>query len=148
MQQHGGTRSEGRRTPKLRRTSTNRTCSEKYLDSLYLLASQPKIIDHSYAQLKPTNKCKLTNFNNFDKLNGDYVQLKHNQEKINLSVSSKRQMLLAIIEDFSSDVMCVKKGDVVKLLACKEYEDKLWYFIKNRDGNEFYIPKSVATEFL
>jgi hypothetical protein len=150
LQIHGGTRSEGRRTPKMRR-NPSRTCSEKYLDSLYLLASQPKIIDHSYAQLKPTNKCKVTNFNNFDKLNGDYVQLKHNQEKVSLNANAKlqtRQMLLAITDDFASDKTSVKKGDVVKLLACKEYDDKLWYFIKNRENSEFYIPSAIATEFL
>ncbi|KAG5677735.1 hypothetical protein PVAND_007466 [Polypedilum vanderplanki] len=149
-QNYGGTRSEGRRTPKMRR-NPSRTCSEKYLDSLYLLASQPKIIDHSYAQLKKTNNCKVTNFNNFDKLNGDYIQLKHNQEKVNLNANLKRQMLttLLITDDFySSEMMSVKKGDVVKLLACKEYEDKFWYFIKNRDNCEFYIPSSIATEFL
>jgi hypothetical protein len=147
MQTYGGTRSEGRRTPKMRR-NPSRTCSEKYLDSLYLLASQPKIIDHSYAQLKPTSKCKVTNFDNFDKVNNDAVI--NMQEKV-VSLSSKRQMLLAITSDFSpkpNASTSLKKGDVVKLLACKEYEDKLWYFIKNRENCEFYIPSSIATEFL
>lgn len=96
----------------------------------------------------------MTNFNNFDKINGDYVQLKHNQEKLNLNAnincirSSKRQMLLAITDDFKSDLATVKKGDVVKLLACKEYEDKVWYFIKNREGFECYIPSEITSEFL
>lgn len=106
LQIRGGTRSEGRQTPKLRKS--NRTCSEKHLDSLYLrAASQPKIIDHSYAQLKPTDKCKLTNFNNFDKINGDYVQLKYNEEKFNFSSNPKRQVLLAITENYSSDMIQV-----------------------------------------
>lgn len=149
QQLRGGTRSEGRRTPKLKRS--NRSCSEKYLDSLYLrAASQPKVVDHSYAQLKPTNKCKLTNYNNFDKLNGDYVQLKHNHDKV--SVMTKRQVLLAVTENYSSDVMQVKEGDVVSLLACKEYQDKgsirLWYFIRNREGLEGYIPSTITDEFL
>lgn len=137
----------------MRRSNNNgtaRSCSEKYLDSLYLLASQPtKVTDNSnYAQLKPTNRCKVTNFNNFDKLNGDYVQLKQqNQEKLDI-ISTKRQVLLAITEDFSSDILSVKKGDVVKMLACKEYEDKIWYFIRNREGLESYIPSGIASEFL
>lgn len=145
----GGTRSEGRRTPKLRRS--NRSCSEKYLDSLYLrAASQPKTVDHSYAQLKPTNKCKLTNYNNFDKLNGDYVQLKHNHEKV--SISQKRQVLLAVTENYASDMIQVKEGDVVSLLACKEYQEKdsirQWFFIRTRDGFEGYIPSTITDEFL
>jgi hypothetical protein len=147
LQLRGGTRSEGRRTPKLRRS--NRSCSEKYLDSLYLqAASTPKTVDHSYAQLKPTNKCKLTNYNNFDKINGDYVQLKHNHEKVNI----KRQILLAITENYSSDMIQVKEGDVVSLLACKEYQEKgslrQWYFIRNREGFEGYIPAAITDEFL
>lgn len=113
-------------------------------------ASQPKTVDHSYAQLKPTNKCKITNFNNFDKVNGDYVQLKHNHEKVNLS--SKRQVLLAITANYSSDVIQVKEGDVVSLLACKEYQDKgsirSWYFVRNREGLEGYVPSNITDEFL
>lgn len=126
----GGARSEGRQTPKsIKRRNPSRACSEKYLDSLYLLASQPKIINH--AELKPT--AQVSRFN---------------QEKINVNTNSKRKILLAITEDFTSDFGCVKKGDVVRLLACKEYDDKIWYFIKNRDGSEFYIPTTNATEFL
>lgn len=101
----GGTRSEGRQTPKMKKSS--RACSEKHLDSLYLRASQPKVIDHAYAQLKPTDKCKSTNFNNFDKINGDYVQLKYNEEKFNLSSNTRRQILLAITENYTSDTIQV-----------------------------------------
>lgn len=57
---YGGTRSEG---PKLN-TKINLSCSEKFLDSLYLqAASQPKTLDPSYAQLKPTNKYVYDNIN-------------------------------------------------------------------------------------
>jgi hypothetical protein len=164
----GGTRSECGRTPKMRRSNngTVRSCSEKYLDSLYLLAEATKGSDCStYAQLKPINRCKVTNFNNFDKQNGDYallnkingdydyVQLKQQtqdtiyQEKLNVT-STKRQILLAITDDYSSDEIKVKKGDVVKMLACKEHEDKIWYFIRNREGSEAYIPSTVGSEFL
>lgn len=147
-----GTKSEGRRTPKLRRS--DRSCSEKYLDSLYLrAASQPKIFDHSYASLKPTNKCNLLNFNNFDKMNGDYVQLKHSHEKVNFN-TKLRQVLLAVTENYSSDIIQVKEGDIVSLLACKEYQDqgtgsiRQWYFVRSREGIEGYIPKSITNEFL
>lgn len=159
LQLRGGTRSEGRRTPKLKRN--NRSCSEKHLDSLYLrAASQPKVIDQSYAQLKPTNKCKLANYNN---TNGDYVQLKqHNVEqekikdtKININATkSIRQTLLAITENYSSDTLQVKKGDVVSLLACKEYQEKdsgsfcQWFYIKNQSNQESWIPTNIADEFL
>ncbi|CRK95551.1 CLUMA_CG009016, isoform A [Clunio marinus] len=149
VQLRGGTRSEGRRTPKLRRS--DQSWSEKYLDSLYLkAASQPKTIDHSYAQLKPTNMCTLTNYNNFDKLNGDYVQLKHNRDKINLN--TRRQVLLAITENFASDMIQVIEGDIVSLLAYKEYQEsgalRQWYFIRNSEGFEGYIPSSITNEFL
>lgn len=161
-----GTRSEGRRTPKLKRT--NRSCSEKNLDSLYLrAASQPKLVDPSYAQLKPTNKCKTSNYNNLEKAVGDYVLLKHQKGKSittnsnsstnssNLKVSlgqtqSIRQTLLAITDDYNGEAVSVRKGDVVSLLACKEYQEKgsanhrQWFFIRNRDGNEGYIPSEVA----
>lgn len=113
-----GTRSEGRQTPKMKKSS--RTCSEKHLDSLYLRASQPKVIDHAYAQLKPTDKCKTMNFNNFDKINGDYVQLKYNEEKFNLSTASstntKRQILLAITENYTSDMIQV--SDWMSIQCC------------------------------
>lgn len=149
----GGTRSECGRTPKMKRTNngTIRTCSEKNLDSLYLLASQPaKIADHStYAQLKPTNRCKVSNFNKFDKLNGDYVQLKQQyDEKLNITATRQRQVLLAITDDYNNDLIKVKRGDVVKMLACKEYEDNIFYFIRNREGVESYIPSQIASEFL
>lgn len=150
LQLRSESKSEGRRTPKLRRS--DRSCSEKYLDNLYLrAASQPKIVDHAYAQLKPTNKCNLTNFNNFDKINGDYVQLKHSHEKVNLN-AKLRQVLLAVTENYSSDIIDVNEGDIVSLLACKEYDDKgtvrQWCFVRTREGFEGYIPKSITNEFL
>jgi hypothetical protein len=163
LRMRSGTRSEGRRTPRLKRN--NRTCSEKNLDTLYLrAASQPKMVDQSYAQLKPTNKCKSIldqNNDNFDKTNGDYVILqqrtnqqlasqKPNLEKSFNKSSSVRQTLLAITEDFRSDTISVTKGDVVTLVACKEYLEngassyKQWFFIRNREGHEGYIPAEVA----
>lgn len=151
LQLRGESRSEGKRTPKLRRS--DRSCSEKYLDNLYLrAASQPtKIADHSYAQLKPTNKCNLTNFNNFDKVNGDYVQLKHSYEKVNFN-NKIRQVLLAVTENYSSDLIQVNEGDIVSLLAYKEYEDqgkvRQWCFVRTREGFEGYIPRIITNEFL
>lgn len=82
-------------------------------------------------------------------MNGDYVQLKHH-DKVN--ISTKRQVLLAVTENYSSDLIQVKEGDVVSLLACKEYQEKgairLWYFIRNREGLEGYIPSDITDEFL
>lgn len=76
------------------------------------------------------------------------MQLKHNHEKVNI----KRQILLAVTENYSSDTVEVKEGEVVSLLACKEYQEKggirQWYFIRNREGTEGYIPASITDEFL
>jgi hypothetical protein len=129
-------------------------------------ASQPKLVDPSYAQLKPTNKCKTPNYN-LDKATGDYVLLKHQKGKSittnsntssnssNLKVSlsqtqSIRQTLLAITDDYDGEAVSVRKGEVVSLLACKEYQEKgsanyrQWFFIRNRDGSEGYIPSEIA----
>lgn len=84
IQMRGGTRSEGARTPRLRRISNQSkgghensanlpngynnnnnnksACDERHLDVLYLRAtSQPKVTEKHYAQLKPNgNKCYAT----------------------------------------------------------------------------------------
>uniref|UniRef100_A0A182TZB0 SH3 domain-containing protein n=1 Tax=Anopheles melas TaxID=34690 RepID=A0A182TZB0_9DIPT len=128
QQLRGGTRSEGRRTPRLKRSSANSrsavsitACnSERDLDSLYLrtvASNQPKTADGQaqYAQLKLTTKT-----------------------------------LLAITENYCSDAVSVHKGDVVTLLACKEYQEKglknykQWFFVRTRDGHEGYIPAEAA----
>jgi DNA-binding GntR family transcriptional regulator len=148
------TRSEGRRTPRLKRN--NRACSEKNLDTLYLkAASQPKHVE--YAQLKPTNKLQV-NMDYLTKATSDYVILqKLRTPKPNYLEStaieqqtSIRQTLVAITEDYKSDQLSVVKGDVVTLVACKSYQQKgsidyqQWFFIRNRDGTEGYIPAKVA----
>ncbi|XP_053674506.1 uncharacterized protein LOC128724810 [Anopheles nili] len=61
-----------------------------------------------------------------------------------------RQTLLAITENYCSEVVSVHKGDVVTLLACKEYQEKglknykQWFFVRTRDGHEGYIPAEAA----
>ncbi|XP_050072857.1 uncharacterized protein LOC126560950 [Anopheles maculipalpis] len=61
-----------------------------------------------------------------------------------------RQTLLAITENYCSDAVSVHKGDVVTLLACKEYQEKglknykQWFFVRTRDGHEGYIPAEAA----
>lgn len=97
IQLRGGTRSEGARTPRLKRTNAAVTiavatgkpqCGERNVDVLYLrAASQPKLAEKSYAQLKATNKCytlgKLSIGNNVDQVGvsatttDDYVLLHH-----------------------------------------------------------------------
>lgn len=98
IQLRGGTRSEGARTPRLKRTNATVTiatatakpqCGERNVDVLYLrAASQPKIAEKSYAQLKTTNKCytlgKLSVGNNVSQVGvsatttaDDYVLLHH-----------------------------------------------------------------------
>lgn len=97
IQLRGGTRSEGARTPRLKRTNGAVTiavaagkpqCGERNVDVLYLrAASQPKLAEKSYAQLKATNKCytlgKLSVGHNTDQVGcsvattDDYVLLHH-----------------------------------------------------------------------
>lgn len=165
IQLRGGTRSEGARTPRLRRTS--KQCGEKNVDLLYLrAASQPKLQEKSYAQLKSTTKmCKsmITSSEHAPKPNDDYVLLQHkkppiypqNNVKSNGNARfngtrSLRQTLLAVTENFVSAAISVKKGDVVTLLACKQIQDKRlqqpiqWFFVRSRDGQEGFIPAEVA----
>lgn len=158
IQLRGGTRSEGARTPRLRRTV--KQCGEKNVDLLYLrAASQPKLQEKSYAQLKSTSKmCKSV-----EKPNDDYVLLQHKKPPMypqNVSkptstarssaTRSLRQTLLAVTENFVSTAISVKKGDVVTLLACKQIQDKRlqqpiqWFFVRSRDGQEGFIPAEVA----
>uniref|UniRef100_A0A182QY02 SH3 domain-containing protein n=1 Tax=Anopheles farauti TaxID=69004 RepID=A0A182QY02_9DIPT len=64
--------------------------------------------------------------------------------------SAVRQTLLAITDNYCSEAVSVYKGDVVTLLACKEYQEKglknykQWFFVRTRDGHEGYIPAEAA----
>lgn len=161
IQLRGGTRSEGARTPRLRRTS--KQCGEKNVDLLYLrAASQPKLQEKSYAQLKSTTKmCKSSE--HAAKPNDDYVLLQHKKPPMYPQSNVKptgnarfngtrslRQTLLAVTENFVSSAISVKKGDVVTLLACKQIQDKRlqqpiqWFFVRSRHGQEGFIPAEVA----
>ena len=66
------------------------------------------------------------------------------------AAAAVRQTLLAITENYCSDAVSVHKGDVVTLLACKEYQEKglknykQWFFVRTRDGHEGYIPAEAA----
>lgn len=171
IQLRGGTRSEGTRTPRLRRTP--KQCGEKNVDLLYLrAASQPKLQEKSYAQLKSTSKlCKsmISSSEHVPKPNDDYVLLQHKKPPIYPQSNMKqmaghthevvsringtrslRQTLLAVTENFVSTAISVTKGDVVTLLACKQIQDKRlqqpiqWFFVRSRDGQEGFIPAEVA----
>lgn len=162
IQLRGGTRSEGARTPRLRRTT--KQCGEKNVDLLYLrAASQPKLQEKSYAQLKSTSKMCKSMTSSSDKPTDDYVLLQHKKPPIypqnNIKsvtnarfngTRSLRQTLLAVTENFVSTAISVKKGDVVTLLACKQIQDKRlqqpiqWFFVRSRDGQEGFIPAEVA----
>ncbi|XP_058123879.1 uncharacterized protein LOC131281653 [Anopheles ziemanni] len=66
------------------------------------------------------------------------------------SAAAVRQTLLAITDNYCSEAVSVHKGDVVTLLACKEYQEKglknykQWFFVRTRDGHEGYIPAEAA----
>lgn len=190
------TRSEGARTPS-RGGRRAKSCGEKNVDSLYLkAASQPKLVDKTYAQIKNSHRYSNVQVKPTD----DYVLLRpqatipsasnesnnrdalppphrnsissstsqsksgqphhhHHHSKVkSIHASSRsssgssslvRQTLLAVHMDFESTAISVRKGDVVTLLACKEYRDKNakvtnWFYVKNRNGAEGFIPAEVA----
>lgn len=173
LQLRGGTRSEGARTPRLRR---QRMCNEKNVDALYLrAASQPKLTDKCYAQLKPTHKYKLSthppSIAASDKSNDNYISLQprfrphrplptapaNNNNNTNTITNNNniipppkpmRQTLLAITDNYDSESVSVKKGDVVILIACKESrtptKTQQWFYIRTRDNSIGFIPAEIA----
>ena len=153
IQLRGGTRSEGARTPRMHR---NKSCGERNVDVLYLrAASQPKLTEKSYAQLRTTSKLGKSLVNTDDtsikSTNNEYPLLQPSKQLQKQQQSMlKRQTLLAITDNFSSGTVAVKKGDVVTLLACKQVIDKRfaqpiqWFYVRCRNGSEGYIPAEVA----
>lgn len=159
-----GTKSEGARTPRSRRA---KSCGEKQVDTLYLKAtSQPKLDKDKYSQIRGIRHSKSI-------ANDEYVTLQRNPSNVQrparhqatgrhlakankLSSSSScssslvRQTLLAVQEDYSCNGIIVRKGDVVTLLACKEYREKnsntmkRWFYVKTRNGIDGFIPAEVA----
>lgn len=147
----GGTRSEGARTPRLRR-NVKQPCGERNVDVLYLrAASQPKLTEKAYAQLKSTNKCytmqrtkqqQVYESNDNPKTTDEYVLLHHKKPDSSSNLHQQqnptikpntvttthrsllRQTLLAITDNFVSLNIAVRKGDVVTLLACRQVIDK------------------------
>uniref|UniRef100_A0A1B0DBV3 SH3 domain-containing protein n=1 Tax=Phlebotomus papatasi TaxID=29031 RepID=A0A1B0DBV3_PHLPP len=142
-----GTRSEGARTPRSRRS---KSCGEKQVDALFLRAtSQPKLHEKPAPLKISPLLCapKATN------IHDEYVSLlpKPRRGPTLGQIKSPlllRETLLAVRENYMSDSVSVRKGDVVTLLACKEYRDKnscrQWFFVKTREGGEGYIPAEVA----
>ncbi|XP_059619250.1 uncharacterized protein LOC132263484 [Phlebotomus argentipes] len=136
-----GTRSEGARTPRSKRS---KSCGEKQVDALFLRAtSQPKL----YEKPAPVKITCIPKPNIHD----EYVSLLPKPRRAPLAIKSPlllRETLLAVRENYMSESVNVRKGDVVTLLACKEYRDKnscrQWFFVKTRDGGEGYIPAEVA----
>lgn len=164
IQLRGGTRSEGARTPRLRRNK--QPCGERNVDVLYLrAASQPKFTEKSYTQLRP---CSQKIYRPTPIPDGslsaqmksstdEYVLLHHRKSPahtqqqhipkvpIQNSIRSLRQTLLAITENFVSGSISVNKGDVVTLLACKQLTPgKQWFYVRARNGGEGFIPAEVA----
>ncbi|GAB0092554.1 uncharacterized protein DMENIID0001_075560 [Sergentomyia squamirostris] len=133
-----GTRSEGARTPRSRRS---KSCGEKQVDALFMRAtSQPKL----HEKPAPVKISPLPN------IHDEYVSLlpKPRRGAPLKSPLLLRETLLAVRENYMSESVSVRKGDVVTLLACKEYRDKnscrQWFYVKTRDGGEGYIPAEVA----
>ncbi|XP_055529743.1 uncharacterized protein LOC129721326 isoform X2 [Wyeomyia smithii] len=100
---------------------------------------------------KTVNNISYSSSNNTNINNNNNAKLVSNSGGNNLrSAAAVRQTLLAITDSYCSDSVNVQKGDVVTLLACKEYQEKglknvkQWFFIRTRDGNEGYIPAEAA----
>lgn len=187
----GGTRSDGARTPRPRRLSSYKGYGEHHVDKLYLrAASQPRLTEKSYAQLRPTAKCRQHHSSSStaatkttvaaNKLNNDdYIVLQkynsratatisitnttastvstesttkkscanalNNNHNMGIKTRSLRQTLVAITNDYITDSITVRKGEIVTLLNCKETKDKRqWFYIKTRDGREGFIPAEFA----
>ncbi|CAD7080839.1 unnamed protein product [Hermetia illucens] len=143
----GGTRSEGARTPRLRKTPV-KTYGEHHVDKLYLrAASQPRLAEKSFAQLKPTQTYTSTKCNN-----DEYVVLQHRariaqQQTANggSKCRSLRQTLVAITDDYCNGSIVVQKGEIVTLLECRETKDrKQWFYVKKNEGQKGFIPAEVA----
>lgn len=148
IQLREGSRSEGTRTPRLKRST--KVCNEKNVDTLYLrAASQTKLADKTYAHIKSTGK---STFKINSSSNDEYLSLKPKLKSQRMegdeTCKSLRQTLLAINDNYVSDSISVNNGDVVTLLGCRETKYagtvKQWFYIKCRNGNEGYIPAVVA----
>ncbi|XP_041977435.1 uncharacterized protein LOC121731836 [Aricia agestis] len=116
-QLRGRTRSETRHRTKDRKYKTS--CAEKDFDTLYL---------------KTKSVCS-----NIDKVHEKEVK------------KTKRQTLLVVNSDFKGSyrnrTLSVKKGDVVVLLQGSGVEsdvDLEWFYVKNKDGCQGFIPAAVA----
>ncbi|XP_055621025.1 uncharacterized protein LOC129765157 isoform X2 [Toxorhynchites rutilus septentrionalis] len=96
---------------------------------------------------KTVNKISYSSNNNSINCNVKLVSSNSNNLR---SATAVRQTLLAITDNYCSDSVSVQKGDVVTLLACKEYQEKglknykQWFFVRTRDGHEGYIPAEAA----
>lgn len=165
-----GTKSEGARTPRSRRA---KSCGEKQVDTLYLKAtSQPKL-DKMSSQSK-SSRHKTSPIDEYVTLQRNHNPTSsqapsrqrhsssststgrhHFSKNHKLSSSSScssslvRQTLLAVQEDYASNAIAVQKGDVVTLLACKEYREKnkemrQWFYVKTRNGTSGFIPAEVV----
>lgn len=137
IQLREGSRSEGTRTPRLKRST--KVCNEKNVDTLYLRAASQTKLAHIKSTSKSTTKINSSS-------NDEYVSLK---PKLRDETSkSLRQTLLAINDNYVSDSISVNNGDVVTLLGCRETKYagsvKQWFYIKCRNGKEGYIPAVVA----
>ncbi|XP_062540536.1 uncharacterized protein LOC134208718 isoform X2 [Armigeres subalbatus] len=94
------------------------------------------------------------NSNNSNGSNGSCSKLVNGNSGSNnlraTATAAVRQTLLAITDNYCSESVNVQKGDVVTLLACKEYQEKglqnfkQWFFVRTRDGHEGYIPAETA----
>lgn len=130
-------RSEGARTP---------SSSEKNLDSWYLkaaahVASQTKL-NRSYSQIRVKEETA-------EQIEDDEAE-DEEEESSNASLLI-RETLLAVQMDYKSSAIAVRKGDVVTLLACKQFRDnssvstpRQWFYVRTRFGIESFIPAEVA----
>lgn len=94
------------------------------------------------------------------KLNRSYSQIKFKEDPVeakedegeSLSSLLIRETLLAVQMDYKSTAISLQKGDVVTLLACKQFRDnhpistalRHWFYVRTRLGAEAFIPAEVV----
>ncbi|KAL5292770.1 hypothetical protein ACFFRR_011499 [Megaselia abdita] len=178
VQLRGGTRSEGARTPRPKKyyhqqkPVTQYSYGEQNFDKLYLrTASQPKLAEKAYAQLRTIQMCteqKAQEALKLQQLKQQQQQQQHHQNQQHQQIQQSqtqqqhmikektamhhkrfskglRQTLVAITNNYTSENLTVQKGDIVTLVECRESKDhKQWFYVKTRDDREGFIPAEVA----
>lgn len=153
-QLRGGTKSEcGRTRPKQKfYTDSMSAYGERTFDKLYLKATScsklKDLCDDSSVMSSITSK--TNDFNLKNKYSIRKKKQKYNDSKNHVRYVS-RHTLLVVEKDYEGskiiNTLSVRKGDVVILVQGGGIEadvDSEWFYVRNKDGAEGFIPASIA----